>query len=342
MRLRGEPDRRPQGQPVARDRVYAPLEVLQRKVGNRAVQGLLALQRVPTAQQGAEFDGYLKDHDWGRAAWVLDEWQPGDIAARVARLSKAQLESLNEGAWHGGKGKVDAAVRARDLGAAIRGALRVLVWGKRWGEAARQLADLGRRPALDHVRKLADQGVITGAELRQLVGLAPGVRLRPGDALTLRGTTYAVYDSTVRFEGEPAWRYHNPGALKRPSPDVSAWGYTDNDPAGFLVFPDVDKGQFAAMENLKFQARKHGSRSILDTMRNYANMPTDDPVAYADKIVKALGPPVTFDTPFGGLTSAQLETVKATIFDTEKGKAGKEVPHDSAELPAEIRDLLRP
>jgi hypothetical protein len=322
--------------------VSGPLEALQGQVGNRAVQRLLALQRAPTAQQAAEFDGYVKSRDWGRAAWVLDEWHAGDVAARVARLSKAQLESLNEGAWHGGKGNVDAAVRAVDLGAAIRGALRVLIWGKRWGEAARQLVDLGRRPALVHVRNLADQGLITGAELRQLVGLAPSVRLRPGDALTIHGKTYAVYETTVRFEGEPAWRYHNPGALKRPSPDVPAWGYTDNDPEGFLVFPDVAKGQFAAIENLKFQAKKFGARSILDTMRKYASMPTDDPVAYADKIVKALGPPVTRDTPFGKLTPAQLETVKATIFDTEKGKVGREVPYDSTELPAEIRDLLRP
>ncbi|MBM7772014.1 hypothetical protein JOD54_002218 [Actinokineospora baliensis] len=343
MRLTGEPSERSRVPPAAPERVRSPLEILQGRVGNRAVQRLVALQREPTAEQSAEFDGYVKAGDWGRAAWVLNDWQSGDIAARLKLLSKTQLELLNEGAWHGGKSNVDAAVRAADPGAAIRGALRVLIWGKRWGEAATQLAGLGRMPALIYVRNLANQKLITGDELRQLVGLAPDVRLRPGDALTVRHTTYVVYATTVRFEGEPAWRNSNPGALKLPSPAIPGWGYTDIDPDLFLVFPDSATGQSAAMANLEFQAKEFSGRSIVDTMRKYASMPSDDPVAYANKIVTALGgPPVTRDTPFGSLTKAQLETVKGVIFATEKGKVGREVPHDSTELPGEIRDLLMP
>jgi hypothetical protein len=42
--------------------------------------------------------------------------------------------------------------------------------------------------------------------------------------------------------------YNNPGALKRPSPDISAWGYIRNDARWFLIFPDMATGQRAAVE----------------------------------------------------------------------------------------------
>jgi hypothetical protein len=167
MRARHEPERRATDSPAAIRRTSVPLEILQRSIGNRAVQRLLALQRAPTAEQKKEFDGYVKVGDWGRAAWVLNEWQPGDITDQIKNMPQKQLEPLNEGAWHGGKGKVDLAVRARDSTAAIRGALRVLVWGKRWDEAAKQLELLGHAAALRYVQDLLDKGTVTGTEMRQ-------------------------------------------------------------------------------------------------------------------------------------------------------------------------------
>jgi hypothetical protein len=319
-----------------------PIETLQRSIGNRAVQRLLALQREATDEQKKEFAGYVKDGDWGRAAWVLNEWQPGDIDARIKGMSQADLESLNEGAWHGGKGKVDAAVRARNRIAAVHGAMRVLIWGKRWDEAAKQLDGLERKAAFKAVQGLAAKGKITGDELKLLMKTAPSLRLLPGDTITGDKKIYAVYTATVRFGGDVVWRYNNPGALKRPSPEIPGWGYIGNDPNWFLIFPDMDTGQRAAVANLAFQAKAVGGRSILETMQNYASMPSDRPEEYADNIVKALGgPPITRATKFGSLTKEQLDTVKETIFNTEKGETGDEVPYDSPKLPTEVRDRLR-
>jgi hypothetical protein len=50
--------------------------------------------------------------DLARAAWELDTWDAGDIARQARTMPTAQLESLVEGAWHGGESNVDAAVRA--------------------------------------------------------------------------------------------------------------------------------------------------------------------------------------------------------------------------------------
>ena len=322
--------------------LFHPVLALQRSIGNRAVQRLVSLQREATAEQKKEFAGYVTEGDWGRAAWVLNEWQPGDIAARIRNMSRADLESLNEGAWQGGKGKVDAAVRALNPAAAALGALRVLIWGKRWDEAAKQLDGLDRKAALKYVRDLADKGKITGDELRRLMKMAESLRLLPGETMTVGKEIYAVYAATVRFGGDVVWMYNNPGALKRPSPDISAWGYIGNDPQWFLIFPDMATGQRAAVANLAFQAKAQGDRSILETMQNYANMPGDRPDVYADNIVTALGgPPITPATKFGSLNQKQLDTVKDTIFNTEKGKTGEEVAYDSPKLPEEVRDRLR-
>jgi hypothetical protein len=321
-----------------------PIETLQRSIGNRAVQRLLALQREPTAEQKKEFAGYIAEGDWGRAAWVLNEWDPADIAARIRTMSSDNLESLNEGAWHGGKGKVDAAVRARNPTAATMGALRVLIWGKRWDEAAKQLDTLDRKAALTYVRGLADKGKITGDELRGLMKIAQSLRLQAGDTMKIGDQFFAVYDTTVRFSGgDVVWLYNNPGALKRPSPDISSWGYIGSDSRGFLVFPDMATGQKAAVANLQFQAKANGDRSILETMASYASMPTDKPDVYADKIVNALGGPPKFTraTKFGSLNQKQLDIVKETIFSTEVGATGEEVAWDSTKLPQEVRDRLR-
>jgi hypothetical protein len=328
---------------AARGAPAHPVLALQHRIGNRAVQRLLALQREATPEQKKEFAGFIAQGDWGRAAWVLNEWQPNDITARIRYMSAAELESLNEGAWQGGKGKVEAAVRALNPTAATMGALRVLIWGKRWDEAAKQLDNLDRKAAQKYVRDLADKGKITGDEQRLLMKITPKLGLQPGETMTVGKEIYTVYATTVRFGGDVVWRYNNPGALKRPSPDINAWGYIGNDPQWFLIFPDMTTGQKAAWANLQFQANAKGERSILETMQNYASMPSDRPDVYADKIVTALGGPPKYSraTKFGGLNEKELGIVKDTIFSTEAGTTGDEVPWDSSKLPQEVRDRLR-
>ena len=188
-------------------------------------------------------------------------------------MSPAGLESLNEGAWFSGKDAVDAAVRALNPTAAARGALRVLVRGKRWAEVTQQLDLLEHKAAVKYVRGLADRGSITGGELRLLMRTTGNLRLLPGETVTVGEVLYAVYAGSVRFGGDPVWRYNNPGALKRPSPEVPSWGYIGNDPKWFLIFPDMATGQRAAVGNLAHQAKAYGDRSIIETMESYAILP---------------------------------------------------------------------
>jgi len=201
----------------------------------------------------------------------------------------------------------------------------------------------GSRAAQKYVRDLADKGKITGDEQRLLMKITPKLGLQPGETMTVSKEIYTVYATTVRFGGDVVWRYNNPGALKRPSPDINAWGYIGNDPQWFLIFPDMATGQKAAWANLQFQANAKGERTILETMQNYANMPSDRPDVYADKIVTALGGPPKYSraTKFGGLNEKELGIVKDTIFSTEAGTTGDDVPWDSTKLPQEVRDRLR-
>jgi hypothetical protein len=140
---------------------------LQAAAGNRAVSALVAtrtgvvqrstvVQREPSTEQKKEFDGYVNQGDWGRAAWVLNGWDVDDIDARLKRnLSPAQLERLAEGAWFSGKDNVDDAVRKRDPLARAKGAIRVLAPRKRWDEAAKVLGAVPHRTAMTYVKDLA-------------------------------------------------------------------------------------------------------------------------------------------------------------------------------------------
>ncbi|MBO3752826.1 hypothetical protein J5X84_42830 [Streptosporangiaceae bacterium NEAU-GS5] len=352
MWVRHEPERRAADPAAAAGRARGPIEALQRALGNRAVQRLLALQRAPTAEQTKEFEGYLAQGDWGRAAWVLNEWQPGDIADRIKNMRPTDLESLNEGAWHGGKGKVDAAVRARDSAAAIRGALRVLIWSQQWDKAATQLELFGHAAALAYVQDLLNQGKITGTQMRQLVKGSPSLQLKPGEAMILDKVLYVVYADTVRFDGDLASCNHNPGALKRPTPDIASWKYIGTDTRGFLIFPDEATGQRAAEANLVFKLSQDWT--ILEMMSEYASMRGDNPVIYAADIAKALGGSITSASKTKDVTNdpatgnprpdrqQRIEKVKGVIFLKEKGKDAVEGKYDDPRLPLEVRDRLPP
>jgi hypothetical protein len=158
---------------------------------------LVAVQRVDAAAL-TEFRGYVAEGDWARAAWVLDTWDAGDITRQVRSMPTAQLESLVEGAWHGGKSNVDAAVRAVNPRAAVVGAVRVLVWSHRWDEAAQQLDKLEHKDAMAFSKALLAAGRIDEDQLRMLILRSPNLQFNPGDAVKIGAMRY-VWCTSRRF-----------------------------------------------------------------------------------------------------------------------------------------------
>ncbi len=311
-------------------------------VGNRALQRLLAVQREPSPEQKKEFDGYVAQRDWGRAAWVLNNWDPGDIDARLKRsMPAAHLEALTEGAWFSGKDNVDAAVKKLDPVARAKGAMRVLVPWKHWDEAAKVLEAVPHREAMAYVKDLAAKGVLTNADLRALMRTAPNLHLRPGDALTVGGVEFVVYAGEVRAGGDPAWRNNNPGNLRTWPGADAAWGSIGVASSRFLVFPDRALGFEAIKKNFDFKLGKLKDPTILAMMENYA--PAKDgnhPDVYADNIVKALGGDASRETHWSTLSASQRETARGVVVHTEREDAGETFTHESPKLPVEVREIL--
>ena len=315
-------------------------EVLQRSVGNQAVGHLVAVQRVDAAAL-TEFRGYVAEGDWARAAWVLDTWDAGDIARQVRSMPTAQLESLVEGAWHGGKSNVDAAVRAVNPRAAVVGAVRVLVWSHRWDEAAEQLDKLEHKDAMAFSKALLAAGRIDEDQLRMLIVRSPNLQFNPGDAVKIGAMRYVVYVETVRYSGTFAWRNNNPGNLKSWPGAQKEWGSIGVDDMGFLIFPEMSLGWEAIKKNLVAKAQRNPT--ILGTMEEYAprHEKGNDPDLYAAKIVAALGKGFT---PSSVLPQKEpeLTTIVETITRTEGTVKGEEVPHTSNALPIELLGRLTP
>lgn len=319
----------------------ADAESLQRAVGNQAFGQLLAVQRVQ-AEALTEFRGYVAGGDWARAAWVLDTWDAGDIARQVRAMPVPQLESLVEGAWHGGKNNVVAAVRAVDARAAVVGAVRVLVWSHRWDEAVEQLETLGHKDAIAFSKNLLAAGLIDEDQLKLLIRRSPNLHFNPGDALKIGSTRYVVYVETVRYGGTFAWRNNNPGNLMAWAGAHEAWGSIGVDDKGFLIFPEASLGRAAIGKNLRAKARD--KPTILGAMEEYAprGHGNNDPDAYAAKIVRALGGNFTVNSLLSSLTGEQFTIMVETIVGTEGTVKGEEVPHDSRVLPLELLERLTP
>lgn len=326
---------------------------LQATAGNRAVSALAAaatgfvqrstvVQREPSPEQKQEFDGYVNQGDWGRAAWVLNGWAVDDIDARLKRnLSPAQLERLAEGAWFSGKDNVDNAVRKLDPVARAKGAMRVLVPWKRWDEAAKILGAVPHRTAMTYVKDLVAKAALTNADLRVLMRTAPNLHLRPGDTLTVDGTEFVVYKDEIRAGGDPAWRNNNPGNLRFWDGADAAWGSIGVATGRFLIFPERALGFAAIKKNFDFKLSQLQDPTIMAMMENYA--PAKDgnqPDVYADKIVHALGGTASRETRWSTLTPAQRETARGVVVHTERENPGDTFNYESPKLPVEVRELL--
>ncbi|WP_146060414.1 hypothetical protein [Amycolatopsis sp. CA-128772] len=332
---RGDRANRHDGTPAVRR-----IQALQRHAGNQAVAGLLAVQR--TGQEDvAQFKQYVKDGDWARAAWQLANSDAKDsLTALVRSLTPAQLANLTEGARHHGATTVVDAVVAVNRRAAIIGTVRFNVWRHDWAEAARYLNGMEHTDGRRLEDSMLASGLLDHAGLIEIIKLNKNLKLRAGDAITLAGKQFIVYEATVRFDGTLAWRTNNPGALRKDEPLSGSIGH---DERLFLIFPDEATGRKAARENLRFQLFHNPDLgedpTLLEVMEAYA--PATDgnkPDVYAQKIADALH--VTPQAKARRFTSAQTETMLNTIMGTETTTEGTEKPHDSKDLPRDLLGLL--
>src|SRR4029077_16394924 len=81
----------------------------------------------------------------------------------------------------------------------------------------------------------------------------------------------------------------------------------------FLVFPTMDAG-YAAIK--PFLLNPHGAfihESIANAMRHFTPPGGGDPVAYANDVVAAIGPPVSLATKVSELSDSQVDTMVVEI-----------------------------
>jgi hypothetical protein len=323
------------GTPVTRR-----LADLQRDAGNQAVAGMLTVQRT-SKEQIAQYKQYTTDGDWGRAAWQLATFDAKDIPEQVRNLTGRQMELLTEGARHHGATAVVDAIVGVNKRAAIIGTVRFHVWKHNWAEAAKYLNGMERSDGRRLEEEMIATGLLDPAGLAEIIKRNGNLKLKAGDAITIGGEQFVVYDKVVRTGGTLAWRTNNPGALKSVEP---LFGSIGRDEANFLIFPDAATGLRAARDNVKFQLfhnpKLPKNRTLLQVMEQYSppGEGPNDPVLYANRIADALG--VKPDAQVAGFSQPQVDKMVETIVKTETTKTGKELPHDSTDLPRELRDML--
>jgi hypothetical protein len=184
-------------------------------------------------------------------------------------------------------------------------------------------------------------GRLDQAGLTEIIKRNGNLKLRTGDAITIGGDHFVVYDRVVRTGGTMAWRNNNPGALKTAEPMFGSIGHDD---VPFLIFPDAATGLTAARENVKYHLfndpKLPKEPTLLQVMEQYAPSGDgkNDPKVYAQKIADALG--VTPEASVRKFTPAQVEAMLKTIVTTETTTPGTELAHDSPDLRREMRELL--
>jgi hypothetical protein len=272
-------------------------------------------------------------------------WPPStpSVPEHVKGLTPRQLELLTEGARHHGAtatAVVDAVVAANKR-AGIIGTVRFHVWKHNWSEAAKYLNGMERSDGRRLEDEMIASGLLDHAGLAEIIKHNRNLKLQAGEAITIGGEQFVVYDKVVRTGGTLAWRTNNPGALKSVEP---LFGSVGRDESNFLIFPDAATGLRAARANVKYQLFDNPelpkNRTLLQVMEKYAppGEGPNDPVVYANKIAAAVG--VKPDDPVAGFSKPQVDKMVETIVTTEKTTEGTELAHDSPKLLREMRDLL--
>ncbi|MBN8468061.1 hypothetical protein JYJ95_16190 [Corallococcus exiguus] len=158
---------------------------------------------------------------------------------------------------------------------------------------------------------------------------------------------YVFYDDQIavgqpqmrRGLGSFAWLNNNPGNITGVAggPDFGQYPNKFNW-HNFLIFPTWQAGFDALAAYLR--QGSYPSLSILQGLRKYA--PAGDggnlPDQYAAQVAAALGVPV--DTLIGDLSDQQMLAMQNKIMEIEGVIPGQVLPYDSADIPAEISQLL--
>jgi hypothetical protein len=160
-----------------------------------------------------------------------------------------------------------------------------------------------------------------------------------GEVVSIAAVAYVFYDSEVRSGGSLSWCNCNPGNIVVSGEADSYGAYQGVHNYRFAVFPDETTGHQAVVSFLSNPIRS--SKTITQMMAIYA--PAGDgpnsPQAYADRIVQALGDPVTADTPVNTLSGGQLDTMASAIQNIEGWQEGPQ-PAGPDDLPDDLANWL--
>jgi hypothetical protein len=138
--------------------------------------------------------------------------------------------------------------------------------------------------------------------------------------------------------GNFAWLDNNPGNITGHlgGPNLGQYPGKFNCHA-YLVFPTRQAGYDAIGKLLR--TAPYANASIMDAFLKHTPVSDDnDPIAYANAVAARLGVPVS--TRVGQLDDLQLLVMQDQIEDIEPAIAGERLAWDSAEIPAEIAQLL--
>jgi hypothetical protein len=158
------------------------------------------------------------------------------------------------------------------------------------------------------------------------------------DAVEADGQSYVLYPKEVRTKGSSSWLANNPGNMDY-TPELVEWGAYEGKKLKwgahrFAIFPDQDTG-LSAVE--RFLRKHQGLRDIKLMMSMFAPAGdvANDPDAYAKRVAKALGVPVS--SLVKDMSDEQLSRFADEIMSVEGWKEGTTYRRGDAALPEQAR-----
>ena len=161
----------------------------------------------------------------------------------------------------------------------------------------------------------------------------------PGLEVFTNGKRYIIFEDEVRSDGTISWRARNPGNIRSGEKYGAYAGKKANTKSAgsFAVFPDESTG----FEAIKTVLKGYGNVTIAKAMSKYAPAGdgANDPDAYARKVAKDMGVPVT--TSVQDLDDGQMETFAEAIKHVEGWREGTTNSLDDASLPDAVKKGIR-
>lgn len=200
-------------------------------------------------------------------------------------------------------------------------------------------------PASDQVCELSEDGQWqwNGAEWVPVSGDQPAAAVTaaadPGLEVFTNGKRYIIFEDEVRSDGTISWRARNPGNIRSGDKYGAYPGKKANTKSAgsFAVFPDEGTG----FEAIKTVLKGYGNVTVAKAMSKYAPAGdgANDPDAYARKVAKDMGVPVT--TSVQDLDDTQMQTFAEAIKHVEGWHEGTTYALDDANLPEAVKKGIR-